>query len=429
MKVLKIFIGSILTANFLVFWGAPIALQGIIWKEALSKYLLFLFDLIDQNTFLRKIAVNYVYTNPRHSDFFATSLILLIYTSLCLGYVFYYQLTRNTLPWWLIIAYYFAWVGVGGRIMGAAYALAHKEGHNRSLYKKLIRETVGNIFENVLGVFYGNVPWNFTTSHVFIHHRLDGGVGDTFYEWDIDRTSLSDFMLYVYRILLHMVGYSSLKFFTAHGYKAKADLLRKGVVTYIFVAVALLLVTRSLSFVFWIYIQPLLCMSYFLALLNIGFHGFIEFDENGQSIACVNATTIIDGSDDTFGEDDHMAHHYNSNVYYRDLKPLQASKVEEFRKYKASVFQKLSIVELSIFIIFNLWEKLADHYVDYTGQMSRVEIIEMLKRRAKTKETSYEQYEKYLANPTLNARKAMVSTQEEKSEKELDLQADILAGK
>ena len=127
MKVLKIFIGSILTANFLVFWGAPIALQGIIWKEALSKYLLFLFDLIDQNTFLRKIAVNYVYTNPRHSDFFATSLILLIYTSLCLGYVFYYQLTRNTLPWWLIIAYYFAWVGVGGRIMGAAYALAHKE--------------------------------------------------------------------------------------------------------------------------------------------------------------------------------------------------------------------------------------------------------------------------------------------------------------
>lgn len=297
------------------------------------------------------------------------------------------------------------------------------------MYKKPIRETVGNIFENVLGVFYGNVPWNFTTSHVFIHHRLDGGVGDTFYEWDIDRTSLSDFMLYVYRILLHMVGYSSLKFFTAHGYKSKADLLRKGVVTYILVGVAILLITRSLSFVFWIYIQPLLCMSYFLALLNIGFHGFIEFDENGKSIACVNATTIIDGSDDTFGEDDHMAHHYNSNVYYRDLKPLQASKVEEFKKYRASVFRELSIVELSIFIIFNLWEKLADHYVDYTGQMSRAEIIEMLKRRAKTKETSYEEYEEYLANPTLNARKSMVSTQEEKSEKELALQADILVGK
>ena len=116
-----------------------------------------------------------------------------------------------------------------------------------------------------------------------------------------------------------------------------------------------------------------------LAMLNYGFHGFLEFDEEGKSISCVDSTTIIDGDDDCFGEDDHMAHHYSQSVYYKDLAALQASKVQEFIKYKASVFRGLSIVELSIFILFSLWDKLADHYVDYSGKMTREEIKAMLK--------------------------------------------------
>lgn len=275
------------------------------------------------------------------------------------------------------------------------------------MYQKWLRKYIGNIFENNLGVLYGNVPWNFTTSHILIHHRLDGGAGDTFYEWDIDRTNLSEFMLYVHRIFLHMIGFSSLKFFNAHNQISQATLLWKGIMKYWFIAVVLLIVTRSASFIFWIYLQPLLCMSYFLALLNIGFHGFIEYDESGISIPSVNATTIIEGDDDSFGEDDHMAHHYNSTVYYRDLPELQASKVEEFKKYHSSVFRKLSIVELSIYIILGVWEKLADHYVDFTGELTREQIINMLKARAMRREFTYEYYENYLANPTLAARKSL----------------------
>lgn len=278
-----------------------------------------------------------------------------------------------------------------------------------------------NFFENWLGVFYGNVPWNFTTSHIFIHHRLDGGVGDTFYQWDIDRTSVSDFMLYIHRIFMHMIGYSSLKFFNAHGHIQKAELLKTGIWSYWLTAGAVLAMTRSFSFIFWIYLQPLFCMTYFLALLNFGFHGFIDFDENGISIPCVNATTIIEGDDDYFGEDDHMSHHYNSSVYYRDLPQHQKSKQEEFKKYKASVFKGLSIVELSIFVLFGLWDKLAEHFVDYSGTMTKEEICSLLKRRAQRKETTYEKYEHYLANPTPEARKALkpiMQAQEELSQKE-----------
>ena len=76
-----------------------------------------------------------------------------------------------------------------------------------------------------------------------------------------------------------------------------------------------------------------------------------------------------------------MAHHYNPSVYYKDLAALQASKIADFIKYKASVFRGLSIVELSIFLLLGLWDKLADHYVDYSGLMTRDEIKTMLKVR------------------------------------------------
>ena len=268
---------------------------------------------------------------------------------------------------------------------------------------------MGHPFENLLGIFFGNVPWNFTTSHNYIHHRLDGGMGDTFYEWDLDRSSLSDFMLYVHRVFLHMLGYSSVKFFAAQGMRAKADQLTVGIKTYWAVTLAILLVTRSPSFVFWVVLEPLMCMSYFLALINIGFHGFIEFDEQGRHVESVNSCTIIEGEDDLFGEDDHMAHHYNTTVYFKDLAALQKTKEAEFARCKASVFRRLSIVELSIFILLGLWDKIADHYVDYSGQLSREEIKEMLRTRAQRKETTYAQYQLYLRDPTPEARKALIA--------------------
>ena len=150
-----------------------------------------------------------------------------------------------------------------------------------------------------------------------------------------------------------------------------------------------------------------MCMTYFLALLNYGFHGFLEFDEDGKSIPCVDSTTIIEGDDDYFGEDDHMAHHYNSGVYYKDLVALQAQKEEEFKKYKASVFRGVSIVELSIYLLFSLWDELADHYVDYSGTMTKDEIKSMLKARAKRTQTTYEKYEEFISNPTPQAKELL----------------------
>lgn len=288
------------------------------------------------------------------------------------------------------------------------------------LYREGLRSLIGNFFENGLGMFFGNVPWNFTTSHVRVHHAVNAGMGDTFYEWDFERDDPGFFMIYVWRIVTHMCGYSSIKFMRANGKNDAADQLQSGVYTYLIFGLAILLLTRSPSFVFWMYVQPFFCMSYFLALINIGFHGFLEFDETGKSIPCVDSTAIIHGEDDLFGEDDHMTHHYKTTVYFKDLPAYQATKIEEWKKFHASVFQKVSIVELSIFIIFGLWDELANCYVDFTGEMSKEQIKDMLKRRARTIELPHESYLKFLENPSLDNRQKVkgvpiVPTEEKKS--------------
>lgn len=383
--------GSLLSLNFCLFWALPILIQGILWKYMLKQIMMPLYEVFDQNLTLRKFAINYIYSQERSADYFAITLITLVTTLTSISMVFYVQINTGSLPLWLLAIYYFAWVGFGGRIMGASYALAHKEGHNHNLYKPWVRRIIGgHIFENVVGPWFGNIPWNFTTSHIFIHHRLDGGLGDTFYLWDLDRSSMYDFTLYLWRVLLHTSGYSSVIYFQKAGNISKGNQLLQGIFLYWALALFIFLVTRSITFVFLVYIQPFLCMTFFLGIINIGFHGFLEFDENGEHIPEVNATTIIEGDDDYFGEDDHMAHHYNTTVFYKDLPALQASKVDIFKQRKASVFRQLSIFELSILIVLGQWEKLAEHYVDYSGTMTKSEIILMLRRRAKLKESCYD---------------------------------------
>lgn len=83
--------------------------------------------MLDTNRGIRWFAEQFIYNNPKHADYFVTSVLLLINSAITLGTVFRWQFVHGSLPMWLIYAYYFSWVGIGGRIMGAAYALAHKE--------------------------------------------------------------------------------------------------------------------------------------------------------------------------------------------------------------------------------------------------------------------------------------------------------------
>jgi len=101
--------------------------MGILWKYGLKHALLPIYEMIDKSSTLREFASTYVYAKQNGADFFATSLLTVVNTTISLSVVLYWQLTYGSMPWYLIAAYYCSWVGIGGRMMGAAYALAHKE--------------------------------------------------------------------------------------------------------------------------------------------------------------------------------------------------------------------------------------------------------------------------------------------------------------
>lgn len=64
-------------------------------------------------------------------------------------------------------------------------------------------------------------------------------------------------------------------------------------------------------------------------------------------------------------------------------------------KYHGSVFRKFSIIELALFILMKDWDRLADHYVDYTGQMKKEDIMKMLATRAACKDMTNQEYIKW----------------------------------
>lgn len=387
-------IGVLCSVNFVVFWAVPIFVQGQAFHLGLKHVLRPVYNVLDRSAALRGCATRYVYAKPQYSDFFATALLVLVSSMAAFAAVLRSQLLYGSIPWQLHVAYNFAWVGFGGRVMGAAYTFAHKEGHNALLYQRWWRKSIGNLFECWVGLLFGNVPYNFTTSHNHMHHALDGGKGDSLYCWDFDRTSFSDFMLYQERALWHMVGTSSLRYFKLRGMDEQHRLLRKGMLNFwLFTPLALGLLTRSPWFLFAVWLQPLLAMSFFLALINWGFHGYIELDGDGQHVAVVNSLTILNGEDDSFGEDDHMAHHYSAQTWYTQTHTYRERVMAELKKHHGSVFKEVSIVELSMLTLLGQFDRIAQkHYVDYTGKLSEGEVADLLRRRAQRKEMSHDEY-------------------------------------
>ncbi len=152
---------------------------------------------------------------------------------------------------------------------------------------------------------------------------------------------------------------------------------------------AVVITLFDFQFYFFVVLQPLLCMTFFLSIINHGFHGFIEQDTEGKMIDCVASTTMIGSLDDYFGEDDHMAHHHHLSVYYKDLAEHQKKQRDQWIKDKASVFQGLDVFTVSIYILLKAYPLLSKRYMDFSGNMTQENIESMLEKRANRRETRY----------------------------------------
>lgn len=121
------FFGVCLTINWLLIWAVPVMGMGLVWKHLLKYFLQPVYDALESNKTLRAFASTYIYSRAEHADYFVMSVLTLLNSVVFLSIVFYWQMKFGYLPAWLLFVYYCSWVGVGGRIMGTAYTMAHKE--------------------------------------------------------------------------------------------------------------------------------------------------------------------------------------------------------------------------------------------------------------------------------------------------------------
>ena len=413
-------LGTVLTLNFAALWAAPVIIQGQSFRHGLGRVLRPLYRLADESPAWRRFAVRHVYRRESDAAYFAAAVLSAVGTVVFFGVMLAWQMAFGALPWWLVAIYYFLWVGPGGRGMGTAYTLAHREGHlpGGRMYHARVGERFGNVFENRLGVFYGVVPHTFSTSHILLHHRLNGGKGDPIYLWDLDRTRWGDLMLYQWRMFRWLSGFGSLAEFRRQAGvhpaidRARVTLRRGMTAYYVWVPGAILAILlasgssvgSALLFLLLVYVQPLLAMSTFLAVINVGQHGFLEVDPEGRLVPHVVAGTILDGYDDSFGEDYHFAHHYAPGVRLDRLQEHIAGERTHCARHHGAVFEKTTIFELAIMMHLGQFERLIrKHYVGFAGASDTGELAALFRRRAKRREMSYEEYEfEYL--PTLRGR-------------------------
>lgn len=403
-------LGTLLALNFAAVWAAPVMIQGQLFRRGLDRIVRPAYGLADGSAAWRRFAARFIYRRPAHVDYFAAAVILIGSTGVLLCALFAWQIAFGSLPWWLVVLYYFVWVGPGGRGMATAWTLAHREGHlpRGRMYRPWLGERIGNFFENWLGVFYGNVPYNFSIAHTLLHHRLDAGKGDPVYLWDLDRTRFSDLMLYQWRFFRHMTGAASLVAFRRESGvhpsvdRARARLRRGMAIYWVWVPSAILAlligtgssVASALLFLFLVYLQPLFAMSTFISMITIAQHGFLEFDEAGRHRKHVTSTTILDGLDDSYGEDHHLAHHQHPSMAHDRLSEHVARERSEWARCDGTVFRGTTFIEITIMIALGQFDRLVrDHYVDFSGEGNAQELASLFERRAKRKEMTYEQYE------------------------------------
>ena len=153
-------------------------------------------------------------------------------------------------------------------------------------------------------------------------------------------------------------------------------------------------VDAALLFLFLVYLQPLFAMSTFLSIINIGQHGFLEFDAAGRHMKHVTSTTIVDGLGDSFGEDYHVAHHYFPSVGHDKLSDHVARERSEWARCDGAVFERTTFFEVTVMMYLGQFDRLIrDHYVNFSGNRTVEELSTLFERRAKLKEMTYEDYE------------------------------------
>ena len=125
--------------------------------------------------------------------------------------------------------------------------------------------------------------------------------------------------------------------------------------------------------------HPIASCIFLLAAINYTWHAWTDPSEPKNIYK--NSITILEGQYNVYNEDYHVEHHKRPQTHWREYTVNYEKHMDEYKSNRAVVFQDTQAFEVFFLILFSDFEKMADKFVDLNGDMSRDEIIALLKHR------------------------------------------------
>jgi hypothetical protein len=255
--------------------------------------------------------------------------------------------------------------------------MIHKEGHTpKGMFKKPF-EVFNNFHGHFLAMLYGHVPQGYPMGHMRIHHKHDNAAEDVTSTIFYNRSHAARFLIYLLEFALFWTGISVAHYHYKKGKMAEFRKMVYGMLAfYGFMAVVM---SINFWFGFAYLLIPHLSCIFLLAAINYTWHAWTDPSEPKNIYK--NSITVLDGQYNVYNEDFHVEHHKRPQTHWREYPVNFEKHIEEYKQNRAVIFQDTQAFEIFFLILFNDFEKMADKFVDLNGDMSREEIIALLKYR------------------------------------------------
>lgn len=255
--------------------------------------------------------------------------------------------------------------------------MIHKEGHSAKGIFKRPFTIFNNLHGNFLAFFYGHVPQGYPMGHMRIHHKHDNAPEDVTSTVYYDRSHASRFLIYMFEFALFWSGISVAAYHFRKGKMKEFGKMALGMLAFYGVIAAVMYINFWFG-VAYLVIPHLSCI-FLLAAINYTWHAWTDPSEPKNIYK--NSITLLEGQYNVYNEDYHVEHHKRPQTHWREYPINYAKHIEEYKANRAIIFRDTQAFEVFFLILFSDYAKMADKFVDLNGDMTREDIIALLKHR------------------------------------------------
>jgi len=218
----------------------------------------------------------------------------------------------------------------------------------------------------------------YRVGHNKLHHATPtNGPHDYLCTRAYRRDSVKSAIDYLGKFSLGWNGISIVEHCFRHGLNKLAWKQINGILYYLAIIGVFACVHWKFTLVYLIF--PNIEACNYLAGINFVWHAFAEPKEPDNEY--IESCTILNGWYPVYNMDYHLVHHENPCMQYTDIPSAFERDIDQYKSNRATIVERTHEFELLFWIILQRYDLIADHWVDLQGDMSREELITMIKRR------------------------------------------------